>query len=82
MGTDPDFNVFRTINLARSSGNHSMTTKGRAEMEAILDNFSTKGASRRKVSEYSHKSFLALLGLAFGKEEFSFSEAIEKCEQH
>ena len=36
MRSEPDFNMFKTINLPRISQQQSLTTKSRAEMEAIL----------------------------------------------
>lgn len=45
-------------------------------MEAIVENFSHNHENSTKEGPYSHKSFLALLGLAIGKEEFSMEEAI------
>ena len=42
INTDPDFNMFKTIQVQRQSNIRSITTKSRADMEAILENFSTK----------------------------------------
>lgn len=59
---------------------NSLTTKSRAEMEAIIEDFSHRQSMEVKEGPLTHKSFLALLGLAMGKDEFSMEEAIEKCE--
>lgn len=48
-----------------------MTTKSRVEMEAIIEDFSSRKKLSDKDCPHSHKSFLALLGIAIGKEEFS-----------
>jgi hypothetical protein len=49
-------------------------------MEAIIEDFSNRQDLSSKEGHHSHKSFLALLGIAIGKEDFSVEEAIEKCE--
>lgn len=59
--------------MIRGTTNQSMTTKSKAELEAIIENISTKTESRKKYSEHSHKSFLALLGLALCKEQDSLT---------
>lgn len=61
---------------------NSITTKSRVDMEAIIEDFSNRHSKSNKEGPHSHKSFLALLGLAIGKEEFSMEEAIDKCEQY
>ena len=68
MGTDPEFSIFNTINVPGMTHN-SITTKSRVDMEAIIEDFSHRQSSKKV--PHSHKSFLALLGLAMGKEDFS-----------
>jgi hypothetical protein len=50
---------------------NSITTKSRVDMEAIIEDFSNRHSKSHKEGPHSNKSFLALLGLAIGKEEFS-----------
>jgi hypothetical protein len=71
MGTDSEFSIFNTINVPRISQPNSVTTKSRVEMEAIIEDFSNRHDVSTKEGPHTHKSFLALLGIAIGKEDFS-----------